>query len=34
MKNFIARNGRQVIKKNQGATKKTVTQIAKFLSNV
>ena len=28
----IARNGRQVIKKNQGATKKTIDQIAKFLS--
>jgi len=27
----IAKNGRQVIKKNQGATQKTITQIAKFL---
>ena len=27
----IAINGREVIKKNQGATKKTITQIAKFL---
>ncbi len=28
----IARNGQDVIKKNQGATKKTIDQIAKFLS--
>ncbi len=28
----IARNGREVIKKNQGATKKTINQIATFLS--
>ena len=28
----IARNGREVIKKNQGATKKTIDQIAKFLA--
>jgi 3-deoxy-D-manno-octulosonic-acid transferase len=27
----IAKNGRQVIKKNQGATQKTITQITKFL---
>ncbi len=27
----IARNGRNVIRKNQGATQKTITQIAKFL---
>ena len=32
MKNFIARNGRQVIKKNQGATRKTITHIKKLLS--
>lgn len=30
----IAKNGRQVIKKNQGATAKTITQIAKFLNPV
>jgi 3-deoxy-D-manno-octulosonic-acid transferase len=30
----IARNGQQVIRKNQGATKKTIDQIAKFLDNV
>jgi len=29
----IAKNGRQVIKKNQGATAKTITQIAKFLKS-
>lgn len=29
----IAKNGRQVIKKNQGATAKTITQITKFLNN-
>ena len=29
----IARNGRKVIKKNQGATQKTINQIAKFLNN-
>jgi 3-deoxy-D-manno-octulosonic-acid transferase len=29
----IARNGRNVIRKNQGATKKTIDQIAKFLNN-
>jgi 3-deoxy-D-manno-octulosonic-acid transferase len=29
----IARNGREVIRKNQGATKKTIEQIAKFLKN-
>jgi 3-deoxy-D-manno-octulosonic-acid transferase len=28
----IANNGREVIKKNQGATQKTITQIAKFLN--
>jgi 3-deoxy-D-manno-octulosonic-acid transferase len=28
----IANNGRQVIRKNQGATKKTIDQIAKFLT--
>jgi 3-deoxy-D-manno-octulosonic-acid transferase len=28
----IAQNGRQVIKKNQGATQKTITQITKFLN--
>ena len=28
----IARNGQQVIKKNQGATQKTIEQIAKFLN--
>ncbi len=30
----IARNGREVIRKNQGATQKTVKQIAKFLTSV
>jgi len=30
----IAKNGQEVIKKNQGATQKTITQITKFLSNV
>ncbi|MHC4075991.1 MAG: 3-deoxy-D-manno-octulosonic acid transferase [Planctomycetota bacterium] len=30
----IARNGQEVIRKNQGATEKTIEQIAKFLSNV
>jgi len=34
MKNFIARNGREVIKKNQGATAKTIAEITKLLSNV
>lgn len=29
----IAKNGRQVIKNNQGATKKTITQITKFLES-
>jgi 3-deoxy-D-manno-octulosonic-acid transferase len=29
----IARNGQNVIRKNQGATKKTIDQIAKFLNN-
>ncbi|MGB2809872.1 MAG: 3-deoxy-D-manno-octulosonic acid transferase [Sedimentisphaerales bacterium] len=29
----IAHNGQQVIKKNQGATKKTIEQITKFLNN-
>jgi 3-deoxy-D-manno-octulosonic-acid transferase len=29
----IAKNGREVIKKNQGATAKTITQIAKFLKS-
>lgn len=29
----IARNGREVIKNNQGATQKTITQIAKFLKS-
>jgi 3-deoxy-D-manno-octulosonic-acid transferase len=29
----IAKNGRQVIKKNQGATAKTITQITKFLKS-
>jgi len=29
----IAKNGREVIKKNQGATQKTITQIAKFLKS-
>jgi 3-deoxy-D-manno-octulosonic-acid transferase len=29
----IAKNGRQVIKKNQGATKKTITEITKFLKS-
>jgi 3-deoxy-D-manno-octulosonic-acid transferase len=29
----IARNGREVIKKNQGATAKTIEQIAKFFNN-
>lgn len=29
----IAKNGRQVIKKNQGATKKTITQIAALLND-
>jgi len=29
----IARNGQQVIRKNQGATKKTIDQIEKFLNN-
>ncbi|MHC4286053.1 MAG: 3-deoxy-D-manno-octulosonic acid transferase [Planctomycetota bacterium] len=28
----IAKNGRQVIKKNQGATQKTINQITKFLT--
>ncbi len=28
----IARNGREVIKKNQGATARTINQIAKFLT--
>jgi len=30
----IARNGREVIRKNQGATKKTIDQIAKLLTTV
>jgi len=30
----IADNGRQVIRKNQGATQKTIEQIAKYLTNV
>jgi 3-deoxy-D-manno-octulosonic-acid transferase len=29
----IARNGQQVIRKNQGATKKTIEQVAKFLND-
>ncbi len=29
----IAKNGREVIRKNQGATQKTIDQIAKFLEN-
>ncbi len=29
----IAKNGREVIKKNQGATQKTINQITKFLNN-
>ena len=29
----IARNGQNVIRKNQGATKKTIDQLAKFLNN-
>ena len=29
----IAKNGREVIKKNQGATKKTINQITKLLTN-
>jgi 3-deoxy-D-manno-octulosonic-acid transferase len=29
----IARNGREIIRKNQGATKKTIDQIAKFLND-
>jgi 3-deoxy-D-manno-octulosonic-acid transferase len=28
----IAQNGQEVIRKNQGATEKTINQIAKFLS--
>jgi 3-deoxy-D-manno-octulosonic-acid transferase len=28
----IAQNGQDVIRKNQGATEKTINQIAKFLS--